>query len=114
MVGVVGSSPIAPTTFLRILRSARTAGFAALGVFATACALSFTSPWELAEHRIFDLLTRAAAPQRSELPISIIGIDEASFAQIGRQWPWPRSMFAQLIDRLRERGAAVVALDLVL
>jgi len=95
-------------------RSGRVAGLAALGVFAVACALSFTAPWELAERRIFDLLTRATAPERSVLPITIVGIDEASFAQVGQQWPWPRSLFAGLIDRLRERGAAVIALDMVL
>jgi len=85
-----------------------------LGVFAAASALSFTGPWDLAERRIFDVLTRAGAPQRSALPITIVGIDEASFTQIGRQWPWPRSLFARLIDRLKERGAAVIALDIVL
>lgn len=86
----------------------------ALGVFAVACLASLTTPWQAAEHRIFDLLTRASAPQRSALPITIVGIDEASFAQVGRQWPWPRSLFAQLVDRLNERGAAVIALDIVL
>lgn len=101
------------TLFARA-RPSRSAVFAALGVFAAACALSFTTPWELAERRIFDLLTRATALQRSELPITIVGIDEASFAQVGRQWPWPRSMFASLIDQLHRRGAAVIALDLVL
>ena len=85
-----------------------------LGVFVAASALSFTGPWDLAERRIFDVLTRAGAPQRSALPITIVGIDEASFTQIGRQWPWPRSLFARLIDRLKERGAAVIALDIVL
>ena len=89
------------------------AALAALGVLAVAAALGFTGPGQLAELWVFDVLTRAGAPRRSELPITIVGIDEASFAQLNRQWPWPRSLFARLIDRLGERGAAVIALDIV-
>lgn len=96
------------------MRRASVVALAALGVFAAACVLSFSAFWDLAERRVFDLLTRLDAPQRSVLPISIVGIDEASFAQIGRQWPWPRSLYAQLVDRLSARGAAVIALDMVL
>lgn len=44
----------------------------------------------------------------------MVAIDEPSFATLSRgYWPWPRSMHAQLLDRLREDGAAVVALDVV-
>jgi adenylate cyclase len=96
------------------MRRSMVVALAALGVFGAACALSFTATWDLVERRIFDLLTRLDAPQRSVLPITIVGIDEASFAQVARQWPWPRSLFASLVDRLHERGAAVIALDIVL
>jgi adenylate cyclase len=88
-------------------------GFAALGVLVAAGTLSFTLAWDLVERRIFDLFTRLDASHRSVLPISIVGVDEASFAQLARQWPWPRSLFAGLVDRLHERGAAVIALDIV-
>lgn len=43
--------------------------------------------------------------------IVIIGIDDASLAQIGR-WPWDRAVYAQLLDYLSE--ASVVAFDLLL
>ncbi|MDR0182055.1 CHASE2 domain-containing protein [Lysobacter arvi] len=43
----------------------------------------------------------------------IVAIDERSIAELG-QWPWPRSVHARLIDRLRESGARAVALDLLL
>src|SRR5690606_31754069 len=45
--------------------------------------------------------------------ITIVAIDSESLTQIGR-WPWPRGVYAQMIDRLTEAGARGVLLDLVL
>lgn len=42
----------------------------------------------------------------------IVDIDEESLQQIG-QWPWPRTVFADLIDKLGEMGAVVVAFDVI-
>jgi len=47
-----------------------------------------------------------------DLPVHIIDIDEASLAEYG-QWPWPRTLLAQLVDKLTEKGAAVIAFDVV-
>jgi len=44
--------------------------------------------------------------------ILIVAIDDASLTRLGR-WPWPRSVHAALLDRLREAGAAGVALDII-
>ena len=41
----------------------------------------------------------------------IVDIDDHSLATIG-QWPWPRTIVAQLVDRLAASGAAVVAFDI--
>jgi adenylate cyclase len=49
-------------------------------------------------------------PRAADPSAIIVAIDDASLGRIGR-WPWPRSVHAQLIDRLREAGAKVVALD---
>jgi adenylate cyclase len=59
----------------------------------------------------FDLYQRAA-PRKPEggTPIRIVDIDDDSLKKIG-QWPWPRTLVAQLIDKLREAGASVVAFD---
>ena len=40
--------------------------------------------------------------------IAIIEIDDASIETIGR-WPWPRNLHAELIDRLAEANAKVIA-----
>jgi len=75
--------------------------------------VSLTGPWRNIELGLYDRLMIATAPNQASLPITIIGIDEPSFAEMKRQWPWPRSLHGQLLDRLREAGAAVVAFDVV-
>jgi adenylate cyclase len=79
-----------------------------------AAAVGLTPWWNEVELKGFDALTVATAPGTPQLPITIVGIDEASFAQIGRQWPWPRSLHARLVDQLTRAGAAVIAFDVVL
>jgi len=60
----------------------------------------------------FDLYQRAAPREAAtDAPIRIVDIDDDSLRKLG-QWPWPRTLVAQLIDRLREAGAAVVAFDI--
>jgi adenylate cyclase len=45
-------------------------------------------------------------------PVRIVDIDDASLARIG-QWPWPRSVLADLVNRLAQAGAAAIAFDVV-
>ena len=46
-------------------------------------------------------------------PVRFIDIDDESLAKFG-QWPWPRTVLAQLISILSEKGAAVIVeLDLI-
>jgi adenylate cyclase len=86
----------------------------AFAVMAVAGTLSLTGPGIGLEQRGYDVLAVATAPGKSQLPITIVGIDEASFAQIGLRWPWPRSLYAKLIDQLERSGALVVAFDITL
>ncbi|MGA7262612.1 MAG: CHASE2 domain-containing protein, partial [Stellaceae bacterium] len=60
----------------------------------------------------FDLYQRAA-PRKPEgdTPIRIVDIDDDSLKKIG-QWPWPRTLVAQLIDKLREAGATIISFDI--
>ena len=39
------------------------------------------------------------------LPVRIVDIDEESLKRIG-QWPWPRTVLAELVQKLSENGAA--------
>ncbi len=61
----------------------------------------------------FDLYQRLA-PRKTpdDPPVLIVDIDERSLRQIG-QWPWPRTIIAQLVDKLGEAGAAVIAFDVM-
>ena len=53
----------------------------------------------------------AAVPAgRASPDVIIVGVDEASLRALGR-WPWHRSVHAALLARLRDAGAAAVALD---
>ncbi len=74
-------------------------------------ALSAWDGWRLLELKGYDLLMATSASNRSSLPITIIGIDEPSIAQIGLRLPWPRRLHAQLIEQLRRSGAMLVAFD---
>src|SRR5437868_2489522 len=61
----------------------------------------------------FDLYQRQAPRQAAnDLPLRIVDIDERSLKKIG-QWPWPRSTIADLVDKLREAGAAVIVFDVI-
>ena len=46
------------------------------------------------------------------LPVRIIDIDEDSLKEVG-QWPWPRTVLADLVDKLSSNGAAAIGLDIV-
>ncbi len=67
----------------------------------------------LAEAKSFDLFTRLAAPRASEQPIVILAIDEPSFQELQLQWPFPRSLHAQLLQRLHADGAQAVGFDVI-
>ena len=85
----------------------------ALAVWMIVLGVSESRFWKSLEYRGFDWLTVHSAPGESRLPIVIVGIDDASMAELNVRWPWPRSLHARLIDRLREAGAAVIAMDVI-
>ncbi|RYH12009.1 CHASE2 domain-containing protein [Tropicimonas sp. IMCC6043] len=60
----------------------------------------------------FDYLQQLAPRAPADLPVRVVDIDEASLAEIG-QFPWPRTEFVRLLDRLEALGAAVVAFDIL-
>lgn len=75
--------------------------------------LCFLPTFQLLEQLLFDLFSNLAPPLPKETPVVLVGIDESSFAELARQWPWPRDLHARLLARLSEAGAAVIALDVV-
>ncbi|HWV62763.1 MAG TPA: CHASE2 domain-containing protein, partial [Oxalicibacterium sp.] len=45
--------------------------------------------------------------------IIIVAIDDYSLSQLGR-WPWPRSLHAQLIQKLNQANPRAIGLDVIL
>jgi adenylate cyclase len=62
---------------------------------------------------VLDWHARLRGPLPAPARISIVAIDEMSLDLVGR-WPWPRTRTAEIIHRLAEGGAQVIALDLLL
>lgn len=62
---------------------------------------------------VFDFYQRLSPRPAAPSPVVVVDIDDASLSRIG-QWPWPRRRLAELIDRLADAGARVIALDLLL
>jgi adenylate cyclase len=65
--------------------------------------------WLVYDLRFNQTLPADPVPHRD---VVIVDIDEASLAEVGH-FPWPRSVLAQLIDRLVEAGVVVVGFDIV-
>ena len=62
--------------------------------------------------RVFDFFQVLHPREATERPVVIVDIDEKSLNSIG-QWPWPRTRIADIITRLTQMGALVVAFDVV-
>jgi adenylate cyclase len=69
-------------------------------------------PIEELRLRTFDLFQVVRPREQTARPIVIADIDEASLKEIG-QWPWPRTVLADLVTRLRESGAVAIGFDIV-
>jgi adenylate cyclase len=65
------------------------------------------------EARYFDVLQELKPRAYQPLPVRVIDIDDATLEKLG-QWPWPRTLMAQLIERLSQAQPAAIALDMVL
>lgn len=63
------------------------------------------------EFTSFDTLNRLY-PREPMNEAIIIDIDEASLVSLG-QWPWPRPVMADLVDRLTDLGVRVISFDMV-
>ena len=60
----------------------------------------------------YDILLRSARTKPPSGRVVIVDVDERSLTTIG-QWPWRRDRIGDLIARVRNMGAATVALDMV-
>src|SRR5688572_4438905 len=76
--------------------------------------LSITRPQFVTslEYSAYDTVLRAATTAPPGGRVVIVDVDERSLTTIG-QWPWRRDLIADLVERLRNHGAGVIALDIM-
>ena len=92
----------------------RLMAFAPYGIWLGAIFVRLAAPaWlEDTQLRTFDALNRLHPRAYQETAVKVIDIDDESLAKLG-QWPWPRTLLARLVERLKSLGAAVIAFDMV-
>lgn len=71
------------------------------------------TPLNNVENMVLDLWTYLAVTPSSPDDILVVAVDEPSFQELGRQWPWPRSVHARLVDTLTQAGAKAIVFDVV-
>jgi CHASE2 domain-containing sensor protein len=60
----------------------------------------------------YDAVVRRSAASPPDGQIVIVDVDDRSLSAIG-QWPWRRDVVGRMVARLRELGAATIALDMM-
>jgi adenylate cyclase len=69
-------------------------------------------PLQSLRARTFDFYQEVKPRAVTLRPAVIVDIDDASLAAFG-QWPWPRTLLADLVNKLTRQGAAAVAFDII-
>src|SRR6202158_4085152 len=77
-------------------------------------ALRYADPAPIEELRVrtFDTFQRIDPRKKAARPVNIVDIDEKSMAKFG-QWPWPRTLIADMVANLTKLGAAAIAFDIM-
>ena len=80
-----------------------------VGLIISFCFLVFWSsdPMKTLERQAYDLGVNLASAEPSE-QVAVIAIDDTSIANIGR-WPWSRQVLAEMVGKLHDAGAKVIA-----
>ncbi len=100
--------------FRRILANPHTRGlFWGLVIGLLMALLSLTPFGQFLENQTLDLgyRLRPAGPLPEDL--LIVAIDEPSFQEVRRPWPWPRRLHAELVRRLKAAGARLIIFDVI-
>ena len=94
-------------------RHSRTLAMAIVAVASAALAITAYATGLFRELEL-DTVDARFSVRESQAPpedIVVVGIDDVTFSDLDEQWPFPRSLHARVIDRLREAGAKVIAYD---
>lgn len=80
-------------------------------IVATIYSFSETGARAKIQNIVFDQYNRMK-PRDATDQVVIVDLDEASLKALG-QWPWPRTVVAELVQNLTDLGAKVIAFDMV-
>ena len=69
-------------------------------------------PVHVMRHTVFDQLQRSQPRTYVDAPVHIIAVDEESLHRLG-QWPWPRTLMAELTTRLQAAQPSAIAFDIL-
>jgi adenylate cyclase len=69
-------------------------------------------PVQIMRHTVFDQFQRWQPRTYVDAPVRIIAIDEESLQRLG-QWPWPRTLMADLTRRLQAAEPSAIAFDIL-
>ncbi len=83
------------------------------GIGVLAILLSATLTVEVAELKLYDmnLRWRGKMPHRHE--IVVVDISEKTFDELGRAWPFPRAVFAEVIETVQAAQPKAIGLDIL-
>jgi adenylate cyclase len=95
-------------------RSIGWARLVALGLLLALLALRVADPVpvQIVRNLTFDFYHQVKPRTPQPFPVAILDVDDPSIAEIG-QWPWPRTRFAELVERATADGAVAIAFDII-
>ncbi|HEX6986850.1 MAG TPA: CHASE2 domain-containing protein, partial [Planctomycetaceae bacterium] len=87
--------------------------FVAVGALAAAIGIGCYagSVFERLELNTVDTRFSLKGTDDARADVVVVAIDDVTFAELGVQWPFPRSLHAALIDRLASAGARAIGYD---
>jgi len=81
-------------------------------VAALALRSMFAAPIEEVQLKTFDVFQRLKPRPYTPVPVKMIDLDDETLERLG-QWPWPRTLMAELVAHLANAGTAAIAFDIV-
>lgn len=105
----------APGRAATVLASVGRIRWIGLGALAALAALLWLEPPFVVrqQQQWFDATQRLLPRKVTQLPVTIVEVDQKSLAVLG-QWPWPRTVLAQLVREIREGAPQAIGLDILM
>lgn len=70
------------------------------------------APVQTMRLRVFDIFQKLEPREMPIAPVVIVDIDEESLKQKG-QWPWPRNLIGELVEKVAAAGAPIIGFDIL-